>query len=170
MSYTLRQMCSPDIPAIERVQELAYGAHFLESAEIIAARYASGVQIAWVAQMQGEVVAYLVAYHSKVGKVSPLHAPFPKITGADCFYLHDLALAPSARGEGVGAALINNAIDYAKAQNFKALSLLSVQNSRPYWEKFGFVEYADLDVQNRCNLETYLAQSDDAHYMVCSLL
>lgn len=166
MTYTIRPMTQEDIAAVMYVQEDAYGPHFLEPQEIIAARYHSGLQTAWIGEIAGSAQAYLVGYCSKIGKISPLHGEFTKTEGADCFYLHDLALAQAARGTGIARALINAAVLFARDQGYSALALLSVQNSKSYWEKHGFQEYSALDSQNQSNLATYLTEGGDAHYMV----
>lgn len=169
MSITIRTMTAQDIPALERIQEEAYGAHFLEPAEIIAARFAACPQTAWVAENQGRTYAYLVGYLSKVGKITKLHESFINSPDPDCLYLHDLALSPSAQGQGIARVLIETAEKFAQSQNLNALALLSVQNSKAFWQKFGFEEYFDLDVQNRANQATYLTDGQDAYYMVKSL-
>lgn len=164
--FIIRFMAQDDIPAVMRVQEEAYGTHFLEPEEVIAARYHSGLQTAWVAEIEGMVKAYLVGYDSKIGKIGPLSAEFCAVEGADCFYLHDLALAPAARGLGVGKAMVEAAGIYAQERKYNALALLSVQHSQNYWAKYGFAVYSTLDTENQRNLETYLIEDGSAHYMV----
>lgn len=169
MTINFRTMTAQDIPALERIQEDAYGVHFLEPSEIIAARLAACPETAWVAEGQGRVCAYLVGYLSECGKITKLHESFINSENPDCLYLHDLALSPSAQGQGIGRGLIETAEKFARDKNLNALSLLSVQNSKMFWQKFGFSEYFDLDAQNKSYLATYLTDGQDAHYMVKSL-
>lgn len=170
MSFKIRPMIASDLDAIEVIQAEAYAGYFLESANVIAQRFALSPTTAWVAEREADVCAYLVGYWSRVGKINPLNAPFSHVENADCLYLHDLALLKAAQGFGVGRKLIQ-AAEYHVLQNAAhAIALLSVQNSKAFWQGFGFSEFLDLDVQQQQNLKTYLDtsldSSDTAFYMV----
>lgn len=170
MSFKIRAMIASDLKAIELIQAEAYAGYFLESADVIAQRFNLSPSTAWVAEREGDVCAYLVGYWSKVGKINPLNAPFTLAENANCLYLHDLALLKVAQGFGVGRKLIQAATDYALQEAAEAIALLSVQNSKDFWQGFGFSEFFDLDVQQQKNLATYLNgnvdSNDAAFYMV----
>ncbi len=170
MSFKIRPMIASDLNAIEVIQAEAYADYFLESADIIAQRFNLSPTTSWVAEHKGDVCAYLVGYWSNVGKINPLNAPFTVVDNADCLYLHDLALLKAMQGYGLGRKLIQTAIDYALQNAAIAIALLSVQNSKTFWQEFGFNEFLDLDINQRQNLETYLDKSPDgsdaAFYMV----
>lgn len=166
MTFSIRTMTAQDISALERIQEEAYGAYFLEPADVIAARLHASPHTAWVAEKGGEVCAYLVGYLSEREKITKLHEPFTNAPDANCLYLHDLALSPSAQGQGIARGLIETAEKFARGKNLNALALLSVQNSKEFWQKFGFEEYFDLDEAAHANLATYLTDGQDAYYMV----
>lgn len=167
MSFTIRPMTTGDLLAVEDIQAEAYAGYFLESAAVIAQRFDASPATAWVAEQKGQVRAYLVGYWSRVGNINPLNAPFSPSEDVDCLYLHDLALLKSAQGKGVAKQLIGAAAELALANNTQAIALLSVQNSKDFWQSFGFSEFKDLDSQQRKNLETYLDnETDIAFYMV----
>jgi GNAT superfamily N-acetyltransferase len=174
MSFKIRPMIASDLNAIEVIQGEAYAGYFLESTDIIAQRFSLSPSTAWVAEREGDVCAYLVGYWSNVGKINPLNAPFALVDNANCLYLHDLALLKVVQGFGVGRKLIQAATDYALQEAADAIALLSVQNSKAFWQGFGFSDFSDLDVQQQQNLETYLDgsldctpdSSDTAFYMV----
>jgi GNAT superfamily N-acetyltransferase len=166
MSFNIRPMSINDLAAIELIQSEAYAGYFLESAEVLAQRFTLSPATAWVAECEDEVFAYLVGYWSAVGKINPLNAPFGLVENADCLYLHDLALLKSAQGFGLGKKLIQSATEHASQNAARAMALLSVQNSKDFWQKFGFFEFAELDEQQQQNLKTYLDGTEEAFYMV----
>lgn len=170
MSFNIRLMSLNDLIAIEHIQEEAYAGYFLESADVIAQRFQLSPRTAWVAERDGQVCAYLVGYWSRVGKINPLNAPFALVEDANCLYLHDLALLKIAQGFGVGKKLIQAATEFALNESAAALALLSVQNSKDFWQGFGFSEFVDLENIQQENLNTYLTGDDAAFYMVKSLL
>ena len=170
MSFKIRPMIAGDLNAIEVIQAEAYAGYFLESTDVIAQRFNLSPTTAWVAECEGDVCAYLVGYWSMVGKINPLNAPFSRVEHANCLYLHDLALLKVAQGFGVGRMLIQAATAHALQNAAETIALLSVQNSKAFWQGSGFSEFLDLDVQQQQNLETYLDgsvdNSDTAFYMV----
>jgi len=166
MTFTIRAMELSDLVSIERIQAEAYGNYFLESSDIIAQRFHASPATAWVAERDGFVCAYLVGYLSNVGKINPLDATFTPLADANCLYLHDLALSKNAQGFGVAKQLIQVATQYALERVVTALALLSVQNSKAFWQNIGFSEYDKLDSIQKKNLESYLLSEDAAYYMV----
>lgn len=166
MSFTVRSMAVYDLAAIEIIQAEAYAGYFLESADVIAQRFNVSPTTAWVAEHEDQVCAYLVGYWSKIGKINPLNAPFSSVENADCLYLHDLALLKSAQGFGLAKKLIQVAIEHALGYSAQAIALLSVQNSKEFWQGFGFTEYINLEATQQDNLHTYLDGNDSAFYMV----
>jgi GNAT superfamily N-acetyltransferase len=169
MSFNIRLMQSDDLIAVTAIQADAYSGYFLESADVITQRFDSSPGTSWIAERDGQVCAYLIGYWSMIGKISPLNAPFTHIKGANCLYLHDLALFKSVQGFGLAKALINAATEYALNEAAQAIALMSVQDSVTFWRKYGFVEFPELDEAQRNNLRTYLAGNEPAFYMVKDL-
>jgi len=166
MSFTVRLMTIDDLAAIEIIQSEAYAGYFLESADVIAQRFNLSPTTTWVAEHDGNVCAYLVGYWSTIGRVNPLNAPFSSIAEPNCLYVHDLALLRSVQGFGLGKRLIRAAAEYAAEHKVKALALLSVQNSKDFWQNVGFAEFFDLEEKQKDNLNTYLDGNNPAFYMV----
>ena len=164
MSFKIRPMIASDLKYIEIIQAEAYAGYFLESTDVIAHRFTLSPSTAWVAEHEGDICAYLVGYWSVVGKINPLNALFSHVENANCLYLHDLALLKTAQGFGVGRKLIQAATDYALQEAENAIALLSVQNSKAFWQGFGFSEFCDLDVQQQESLATYLGGNVDSNY------
>ena len=166
MSFVVRSMTANDLAAIEIIQAEVYSGYFLESADVIRQRFNLSPTTAWVAEYDDHVCAYLVGYWSKVGKINPLNAPFSSVENADCLYLHDLALLRSAQGFGLAKKFIQVAIEHALSNSVLAVALLSVQNSKEFWRRFGFAEYINLEAAQQDNLHTYLDGNDSAFYML----
>ncbi len=59
------------------------------------------------------------------------------------FELTKMAVLPESRGQKIGQKLLQHCIDFAKAQNFKALMLYSarkLENAIYIYRKYGFIE------------------------------
>lgn len=159
-------MLPHDIAAVVRVQHDSYVHWMVEPAPVIAARLQRCPDTAWVAVDSSGVFAYLVCYRSACGRVTPLGATFEASPNPDSLYIHDLAVGGAA-GSGIGAGLVRHAWDAALADGLRYSSLVSVQNSQAFWERFGYrrTSLADDPVQQDC----LAAYGRDACYMVASL-
>ncbi|HVL41821.1 MAG TPA: GNAT family N-acetyltransferase [Brevundimonas sp.] len=56
----------------------------------------------------------------------------------DCFYLHDMALLPSVRGQGHAVAALDIVLRQARAGGFPTLFLMAVGDAHGFWEQTGF--------------------------------
>lgn len=164
--YTLRPMQEHDIPAVLAIQDECYAAEVLEEEAVIRSRLAAFPRLAWVAEDEQGVCAYLFAYHSRVGKVTPLDGEFQQHEEADCLYLHDLAVARRAGGRGIGPALVQRNLQQAQAAQLRYSALVSVQDSAAFWARQGYIEHEQLEPQQAGNLASYQIP---AVYMVRSL-
>lgn len=94
----LRALAHPDLADLLAVQRACYGQGFVESVEVFARRLASPANCSLVLERDGQVCAYLAAYRSALGKVTPLHGDFEAVPQADTLYLHDMAVLPTCAG------------------------------------------------------------------------
>ena len=153
--YQLRAMQERDIPAVLAIQEESYAAEVLEDEAVIRSRLAAFPQLAWVAEDDEGVCAYLFAYHSRLGKVTPLDGEFCTDGEADCLYLHDLAVAGRAAGRGIGPALVRHNLQQAGAASLRYSALVSVQDSTGFWSRLGYEAHDELDPPQAGNLASY---------------
>jgi GNAT superfamily N-acetyltransferase len=58
--------------------------------------------------------------------------------GADTFFLHDLALLPSARGAGHAGIAVRLLAEQAKDMGLVTMSLVAAGTSRAFWRYLGF--------------------------------
>lgn len=162
MTPLLRPMRTDDLDAVLAIQLACYGAAFVEDGALIARRLAAAPHTAWVAQQRGRVGAYLAAYPSRLGRITPLNGDFEPAPDADTLYLHDLAVDPAFGGQGLGPALVRHALAQTPAA-WRHCALVSVQSSLAFWQRLGYAQTEPGDLRQRRHLASY---PGPAYYMV----
>ncbi|MFY3386183.1 GNAT family N-acetyltransferase [Paracidovorax sp. MALMAid1276] len=166
MSVVVRPLALSDLPGLLAVQLACYGEGFVESGEVFARRLASPANCSLVLLQAGAVCAYLAAYRSVRGKVTPLHGDFEASPGADTLYLHDMAVLPACAGRGLAGQLLQPLWAQAVAQGLRHSALVSVQGTQPYWERHGYLRQRLPDAAQRTHLASY---GEGAVYMARAL-
>lgn len=141
-SFHIRPLLPADLDAVLRVQAECYGSAMQEPAAVVRARLAQAADTAFAAVLEGGVCGYLFAYRSLLGEVTPLGADFAPARAPDTLYLHDLAVSPRAAGLGLARALAQHANALARREALHWCALVSVQDSRAFWERLGYRETA----------------------------
>ncbi len=164
-AFEIRPLQPQDLPALVAVQRACYGDGFLESAEVYRHRLTSPANCSLALLQDGALCAYLAAYHSVQGKVTPLHGDFepPAGTAPDTLYLHDMAVLPGMAGQGLAQVLLKRMWERAEHRGLRHTALVSVQGSQGYWARHGYAEHALQDAVQRQRLATY---GKGATYMV----
>lgn len=163
---TPRALTVDDLPGLLAVQHACYGEGFIEGAEVFARRLANPAQCSLVLKDGGRVCAYLAAYDSVLGKVTPLHGDFEPVQQPDTLYLHDMAVLPQLAGRGLARALLDPLWRQAQARGLRQSALVSVQGSQGFWERHGYAAQPLHDAAQRQRLAAYGA---GAVYMVRGL-
>ena len=166
MTALPRPLAAQDLPGLLAVQQACYGAAFAESADVFARRLASPAQCSLVIVQAGEVVAYLAAYRSCLGKVTPLHGDFTACAAPDTLYLHDMAVLPHLAGQGLPQRLLQPLWEQAAAQGLRQSALVSVQGSEGYWQRHGYVAQPLHQPEQQQRLASY---GEGAVYMARAL-
>jgi GNAT superfamily N-acetyltransferase len=86
-----------------------------------------------------DVVGYMVSHpwrRFEPPKLDALAGALP--VPADCWLIHDVAIAPRARGGAHAGAILERVADLARAQGFSLLALVAVGDAQPYWRRQGF--------------------------------
>ena len=111
---------------------------------------------------QGEMISgYLLSHPWKRHDPPPLNnllgglPPRP-----DIYYIHDLALAYSARGHGMAEQIVDEIVMLARSLKLASVSLVAVGGSDGFWKRQKFRIVSTADLNNK--LEPYGAQ---AYYM-----
>lgn len=135
----IRQLETGDIDAVLAIQTACYPAHLIESAEALLAKSRLSPSSCWLAYENDRPLGYLFS-HPWQGKIPPaLDFPLACLPDqADCFFLHDLAIHPVARGCGAADKLLRHAMQWARAQRFSWTMLVAVQGSQSFWQRYGF--------------------------------
>jgi ribosomal protein S18 acetylase RimI-like enzyme len=153
---TLRAMQPGDLDAILQVQAACYPVAMQEGADVVLARIRQAGDTSFVAARQdGAILAYVFAYRSVQGAVTPLDARFDVATAGDTLYLHDLAVAPQAAGQGLARRLAAHVDALARRQGNRWCALVSVQDSRRFWERLGYCATDCATQQARAALASY---------------
>jgi len=135
-----RLMKEEDLHAVLAVQAACYPPAMQEPAAVVLDRLRAAPATTLVACDGEGVCAYVFAYPSKRGRITPLHAGFAPAPDADTLYVHDLAVHPRALGQGLGRSLVQALFDAARAQGLHQAALVAVMDARPFWEALGFAE------------------------------
>jgi predicted N-acetyltransferase YhbS len=153
-------MRESDLHAVLAVQAVCYPPSMQEPETVVLERLRTAPATTLVACDGEGVCAYVFAYPSTRGRITPLHGGFAAAPDGDTLYVHDLAVHPRAHGQGLGRKLVQALLDGAGAQGLRHCALVAVLDARPFWEVLGFMA-ADPG-QGGAALATY---PEDALYM-----
>ncbi|GGI23500.1 N-acetyltransferase [Bradyrhizobium guangdongense] len=113
----------------------------------------------------GEIAGYALAHPWMRHQVPPLDYFLGRLPdGADCLYIHDVAVLPDHRG-GAARAYVTEIGELARSSGIATLALVSVYGTRVLWERLGFHAVAP-DAALRDKLSSYGAS---ATYMLREL-
>ena len=158
----IRPMRPADLPALLRIQAACYPPSMNEPEAVLRQRLDVAADTAWVTETPDGVHAYLFAYRSRLGKLTPLGGGFRVEPDGDSLYLHDLAVGPALKGRGVGPALVERALQQAAELRLPWSSLIAVQGSLPFWSRLGYRPFTRLTAEQAAHLRGY---DGEAHYL-----
>ena len=112
-----------------------------------------------------DIAGYGLAHPWMLHRIPPLDGFLVRLPeAADCLYVHDVAVLPDSRG-GVARAYVAEIEQFARSSGISTLALVSVYNTRVFWERLGFHAIA-ADAVLRDKLAAYGAS---ATYMLREL-
>ncbi|MFJ1299632.1 GNAT family N-acetyltransferase [Pseudomonadota bacterium AL_CKDN230030165-1A_HGKHYDSX7] len=160
--YRIRAMLAGDIHAVLEIQAAVYPADLLEEAAFFANRLALAPQTCRVAERDGALVGYLIAYPWDTGLPATLNQTLAALPSpATTWFVHDCAVAPQAQGLGVAAALLEDSATGAREAGLRRAALVSLAPAVTYWQRRGYRPEAESGA-----LRAKLAQyGDGAVYM-----
>ncbi|MBP2296910.1 GNAT family N-acetyltransferase [Azospirillum rugosum] len=129
---------------LDRVMAIAEVVHpdYPEERAVFAERLALFPDGCLMALAEGTAVGYAVMHPGRLGAPPPLDSPLGALPeGADCLYLHDVALLPAARGLGLGVSALERMEGIAAGRGFAWLALTSTPKARAFWDRNGFTPY-----------------------------
>ena len=135
----IRMMAAADLPAVLAIQAVCYTELTPESEESLHAKLRASPSTCFIASLADDTIGYLVALPGELSNPPMLNAGTCRLPSSpDCLYLHDLAVTPGARKSGAGRALVEAFLTRLRASGLGRASLIAVQGSAPYWERYGF--------------------------------
>ncbi|MDX3775650.1 GNAT family N-acetyltransferase [Chromatiaceae bacterium AAb-1] len=162
-AVTIRAMTIADIAGVDQIQRQCYTELEPESVQSLSAKLRASPGSCFIAESALGMQGYIIAIPWLQGQVPPLNAADCVLPAEpDCLYLHDLAVAPAARGSGAATLLVQQVLAVASNQTVSAVGLVAVQGSVPYWQRYGFAVYPP-DRALTAKLATY---GRNIHYMV----
>jgi GNAT superfamily N-acetyltransferase len=135
-------MSAADLPCVMAIQAEAYAsADFApERPDVFRDRMALAPGLCLVAcDAAGAVLGYLLS-HPWVDAAPPaLDCALGSLPpAADCWYLHDCAVASRAHGQGMAAALYAPALARACSEGLRSGALVAVGDAAGYWARLGY--------------------------------
>ena len=159
-ALTLAPLHAGDLPAVMRIQAQCYTAIVPESLASMSAKQQHAPHTCHAAWRRGALVGYLLSLPVRGLALPALDSRACTIDpAADALYLHDLALAPAARGSGAGQALVARALAVGAQRGLRRALLVAIQGSAPYWARQGFEPLAPPTPDVRAKLASYGADA-----------
>jgi len=152
-----RLMDTSDLPAVLGISQEVHPA-YPEDAAVFAERLALYPAGCFVLAGQGGLHGYAISHPWRFGEPPKLNTLLRALpTAADSYYLHDIALAGTARGGGLGGQIVARLVAVARAAGLETLSLVAVNGSVPFWQRQGFEVVRDEAI--RIRVMSYDAES-----------
>ena len=133
-----RPMTAADLSTVSAIAAAVHQ-DYPEDDAVFAERLALFPDGCLMAAYGGALVGYAMFHPGVLGcppKLNSLLGALPE--GADCLYLHDVALLDSARGLNLGGMLLDIALSAARVGCFSFLALSSTPGAVAFWRKHGF--------------------------------
>jgi ribosomal protein S18 acetylase RimI-like enzyme len=145
-----------DLAAIGPIQAAVHPS-FPEDEEVFAERLRLYPAGCFMLESREGPVGYIVSHPWRFGHLPALNSLLGALPAEpSTFYIHDIALLPSARGGGVASSIVATLIAHAGATGLASLSLVAVNDSQPFWRRHGFAVVDDPALAGK------LATYDDA--------
>lgn len=158
-----RAITTADWPAIMQIQQQSYPAMLHESLAVLQSKQQLAPSSCRVFANNNGVHAYCFAHPGCAGEPAPLNETTATtlLANANTLYIHDIAVAPAARGQQLAQLALRQLVSIAEQQQLASLSLVAVNGAANYWQRLGFVPYPIA--------KSLRAYGESATYMVRSL-
>ncbi|WP_341675789.1 GNAT family N-acetyltransferase [Niveibacterium sp. SC-1] len=132
-----RAMRVADLDAAFDLQCKAHAHDYHEPRAALASRFKHGSASCFVADQGARLAAYVFA-HPWRGAAPALHRPLARVAVPDHLFLHDLAVAPDARGSGAGRVLVDAVTQAARALGLSEVRLVAIAGADAFWLRHGW--------------------------------
>ncbi len=140
----VRRMSEADLPQLGAIEAEAYPPEVVEGNEVLASIFRCYPPGCFVAVLASRVLGYLLSFPTTRSEcpcaLGANHTTHDGDQSPDCYYIHDLAVKKTARGQRLGSRLVRCAHDLAKTIGYAGQSILltAVNNSESHWQKHGY--------------------------------
>lgn len=163
----LRPLTAADLTAAAAIQNTVYAPLYREDAQVLGSRIVVAPTCCWGAFGQArELQAYILSHPWPAAAPPPIGQALAAPPPTDNWFVHDLAIAPAARGAGLGRALVARAADAARALGLRRGDLVAVQGAHAFWSRLGYAAPQPLPGPLAAKVAAYGA---DARYMTVDL-
>jgi GNAT superfamily N-acetyltransferase len=133
-----RAMTGFDLGDVGRIAGVVHPG-FFESPEVLAERQQLYRDGAYLLEIGDRPTGYVLSHPWRFGDAPALNATLGSLPPEpDTYYLHDLAILPVARRIGAASYIVAALEKHARAKGFPSMTLIAVNQSRPFWERHGF--------------------------------
>jgi ribosomal protein S18 acetylase RimI-like enzyme len=140
-------------PQILQIQAEVYVDIEPESLATLRSKWQNSPECCSLCVTEQGVCAYLLAHAWHSESPPKLYQPAPASPQGDVLFIHDLAVSKRVAGMGVGTQMVSHLLNSAQARGFRDALLVAVQDSVPFWQKFGFQSHKDCP-PNPCYVNT----------------
>ncbi len=126
----VRPMQGSDLAEILRIQAASYTGDIPESRASLMAKFVASPASCFVAHDERQLLGYVFALPWQSDAPPALNAPDCQLPSEiDCLYIHDLAVAPQARGTDVARSLFATLLPLLDQYKLDRMFLPAVQHS-----------------------------------------
>lgn len=131
-------MSAADLPAVLAVAAVVHPG-YPEDEAVFAERLRLYPDGCIVLEQEGCPIGYVVAHPWHRAAPPALNSLLGELPSqASCFYIHDLALLPQARGSGAGGMVVDRLAGIAARAGLPRLALVAIDGSSGFWRRQGF--------------------------------
>lgn len=133
-----RDMTISDLDAVYRIAAIVHP-DYPEDDAVLAEKLALYPGGCLVLEGTDGVTGYVLSHPYPFGQSPALNALLVTLPDAGgCYYLHDIALLPEARGKGAATRSVTMIMDHARDNGFDRIALTAVNYATSYWTRLGF--------------------------------
>jgi ribosomal protein S18 acetylase RimI-like enzyme len=142
-----RMMSQGDLPAVHDLSMRVHPGH-PERAEVLAEKFRLYPFGCFVLEAGDVIAGYCFSHPWTGGAVPALDGFLGALpAGPTTYYVHDLTLDQTTRGQGQGRAVVPLLFQAARSLGLSHLSLVAVNRRGPFWQAAGFSRTADAALQ-----------------------
>lgn len=161
-------MKQADLPAVAALAEEAHP-QFPEEPTVFAEKQRLFEPFCFSLEFERAFAGYCIAHPWMRDKVPVLN----RLLGAapqspDCLFIHDVAVAPAARGKGATVALMERLTAAGQSCGLNAITLVALYGSNQMWSRYGFhtAEIEKSEIKSYGPSAIYMLKSLDSRLKV----